>query len=205
MEQKAQFEALSGVAAAIFDGSCSQLDSGPVGIPAGAVAALFSAVCLQELQRVWAVLPQPVPLPRGSVGSVGSVSRCSRDGMSRPGCQRGAPLEGGPVLSHATARASQAQPALRVKLVPADENALRCVFAWRNWERVCIYLYYKMFILNIHAPDCLIFFSLQQLSWQTTSTTGKKRLSTCFYGSHLPNKSHNFVSAVQLSVSLYLQ
>lgn len=46
------------------------------------------------------------------------------------------PWRGDPVLSHATARTSQTQPPLCVKLVPADKNALRCVFAWRKWESV---------------------------------------------------------------------
>lgn len=59
--------------------------------------------------------------------------------MSRPGC--GTALAVGqpwrdPVLSPAAARTSQTQAALCVKLVPADENALRCVFAWRNQQSV---------------------------------------------------------------------
>lgn len=38
--------------------------------------------------------------------------------------------------SCAAARTSETQPSLCVKLVPADENALRCVFAWRNRQSV---------------------------------------------------------------------
>lgn len=125
---KAQFEALS---AAVFDWSCSQMDNCPWGALSRVPALSLQSVCSNSSESGLCF-----PSLCLSQSPRGSVSRCSRDGMSRPGCQHGAPLEGDPVLSHAAARTAQTQAALCGKLVPADGNALRCVFAWRNWESV---------------------------------------------------------------------
>lgn len=70
--------------------------------------------------------------------------------------------------------------------------------------RECIYLYYKTFILNIHAPDCLIFFSLQQLSWQTTPTTGKNQPSALVFMVHICQISLITLSVLSNYLFLYI-
>lgn len=68
----------------------------------------------------------PLPKPEGLRGLRVQVEQGWNEQVLAASVEH--PWRGNPVLSHATARTSQTQPPLCVKLVPADENALKMCF-----------------------------------------------------------------------------
>lgn len=68
----------------------------------------------------------------------------------------------------------------------------------------CIYLYYKMFILNIHAPDCSIFFPCSNCHGKQLPQLEKKTTLALVFMVQICQVSVRALSVLSYDLFLYL-
>lgn len=123
---EAQFEAPSGVAAAIFDWSCSQRGNCPC----------VEQLKLSSLQPVCSACSRAGPCsPSLCLSKAEGLRVQVEQGWNVQAWLWSSPAGGSRAVTCSSQDISDTASPL-CETVPADENALRCVFAWRNRESV---------------------------------------------------------------------